>query len=77
MVFENIDEEVLSELRGLNQSSGIGVTKLESETLDSKILLGSKEREIDVETLNMFLQKIVILKNLSKISISRWTQDPT
>ncbi|MDE5925611.1 MAG: HrgA protein, partial [Helicobacter sp.] len=57
VVFEEIDEEVLSELRRLNQSFGIGVIKLECETLDSKILLSSREREIDIQTLNMLLEK--------------------
>ncbi|CBG40462.1 HTH domain-containing protein [Helicobacter mustelae] len=57
VVFEDIDEEVLSELRRLNQSFGIGVIKLEEQTLDSKILLSSKEREMDVQTLNMLLEK--------------------
>lgn len=57
VVFKEIDDEVLSELRRLNQSFGIGVIKLECETLDSKILLSSKEREIDIQTLNMLLEK--------------------
>nr|WP_241889830.1 hypothetical protein [Helicobacter pylori] len=54
MVFD-IDDEVLNELRRLNQSFGIGVIKLESEVSNSKILLPAKEREIDMQTLNMLI----------------------
>ncbi|MGL2344965.1 HTH domain-containing protein [Helicobacter pylori] len=50
-----IDDEVLNELRRLNQSFGIGVIKLESEISNSKILLPAKEREIDMQTLNMLI----------------------
>ncbi len=48
-------DEVLGELRRLNQSFGIGVIKLESEISNSKILLPAKEREIDMQTLNMLI----------------------
>ncbi|WP_297811547.1 HTH domain-containing protein [uncultured Helicobacter sp.] len=57
VVFKEIDDEVLSELRRLNQNFGIGVIKLECDILDSKILLSSKERELDIQTLNMLLEK--------------------
>ncbi|MGN8390849.1 HTH domain-containing protein [Helicobacter pylori] len=50
-----LDDEVLNELRRLNQSFGIGVIKLESEISNSKILLPAKEREIDMQTLNMLI----------------------
>ncbi|EJB91256.1 restriction endonuclease-replacing protein A [Helicobacter pylori Hp H-19] len=50
-----LDDEVLNELRRLNQSFGIGVIKLESEISNSKILLLAKEREIDMQTLNMLI----------------------
>lgn len=53
LVVKNIKEDVLDELRRLNQSFGIGVIKLESEISNSKILLPAKEREIDIPTLNM------------------------
>ncbi|MFT2723519.1 HTH domain-containing protein, partial [Helicobacter pylori] len=46
LVVKNIDDEVLGELRRLNQSFGIGVIKLESEISNSKILLPAREREI-------------------------------
>ncbi|GAA7204649.1 hypothetical protein Kyoto83A_03210 [Helicobacter pylori] len=58
LVVFNIDDEVLNELnelRRLNQSFGIGVIKLESEISNSKILLLAKEREIDMQTLNMLI----------------------
>ncbi len=56
MVFD-IDDEVLNELRRLNQSFGIGVIKLESEVSNSKILLPAKEREIDMQTLNKLIEQ--------------------
>ncbi len=46
VVFEEIEDKVLGELRRLSQSFGIGVIKLESEISNSKILLPAKEREI-------------------------------
>ncbi|GAA7198194.1 hypothetical protein ID0444_14920 [Helicobacter pylori] len=57
MVVKNIKEDVLDELRRLNQSFGIGVIKLESEISNSKILLSAKEREIDIPTLNMLVKQ--------------------
>ncbi|MBH0291755.1 HTH domain-containing protein [Helicobacter pylori] len=57
LVVFNIDDEVLNELRRLNQSFGIGVIKLESEISNSKILLPAKEREIDIPTLNMLIEQ--------------------
>ncbi|PUD61696.1 hypothetical protein C2R47_06745 [Helicobacter pylori] len=50
-----LDDEILNELRRLNQSFGIGVIKLESEISNSEILLPAKEREIDMQTLNMLI----------------------
>ncbi len=58
MVVKNIDDEVLGELRRLNQSFGVGVIKLESEISNSKILLPAREREIDIPTLNMLVKQI-------------------
>ncbi|WRD25968.1 hypothetical protein E5K63_00660 [Helicobacter pylori] len=57
LVVKNIEEDVLDELRRLNQSFGIGVIKLESEISNSKILLPAKEREIDIPTLNMLVKQ--------------------
>ncbi len=59
LVVKNIKdkEDVLDELRRLNQSFGIGVIKLESDISNSKILLPAKEREIDIPTLNMFIEQ--------------------
>ncbi|PUD81428.1 HTH domain-containing protein [Helicobacter pylori] len=50
-------DKVLDELKRLNQSFGIGVIKLESEISNSKILLPAKEREIDMQTLNMLVER--------------------
>ncbi|WP_231206254.1 HTH domain-containing protein [Helicobacter pylori] len=57
VVFEEIKDKVLGELRRLNQSFGIGVIKLESKISNSKILLPAKEREIDIPTLNMLIEQ--------------------
>ncbi|HDZ4937113.1 HTH domain-containing protein [Campylobacter jejuni] len=58
VVLKKIDSEVLSELRRLNQSFGIGVIKLESnDLLNSKIILSAKEKELDIQTLNMLINK--------------------
>ncbi len=57
VVFEEIEDKVLDELKRLNQSFGIGVIKLESEISNSKILLPAKEREIDIPTLNMLIEQ--------------------
>ncbi len=57
MVFEEIKDKVLGELRRLSQSFGIRVIKLESEISNSKILLPAKEREIDIPTLNMLVDQ--------------------
>ncbi|MFP6118256.1 HTH domain-containing protein [Helicobacter pylori] len=57
VVFEEIKDKVLGELRRLSQSFGIGVIKLESEISNSKILLPAKEREIDIPTLNMLVKQ--------------------
>ncbi|MFP6109366.1 HTH domain-containing protein [Helicobacter pylori] len=57
VVFEEIKNKVLGELRRLSQSFGIGVIKLESEISNSKILLPAKEREIDIPTLNMLIEQ--------------------
>ncbi|WRB65777.1 hypothetical protein KVC05_00535 [Helicobacter pylori] len=57
LVVKNIDEDVLDELRRLNQSFGIGVIKLETEISNSKILLPAREREIDIPTLNMLVEQ--------------------
>ncbi|BCJ01913.1 putative HrgA like protein [Helicobacter pylori] len=50
-------DKILDELKRLNQIFGIGVIKLESEISNSKILLPAKERELDIPTLNMLIEK--------------------
>ncbi len=57
VVFEEIEDKVLGELRRLSQSFGIGVIKLESEISNSKILLPAREREIDIPTLDMLVEQ--------------------
>ena len=57
VVFKDIDDEVLEELRRLNQSFGIGVIKLESDIVSSRILLSSRQKELDIQTLDMLLYK--------------------
>ncbi|EAI3350283.1 HrgA protein [Campylobacter jejuni] len=57
VVLQEIDSEVLSELRRLNQSFGIGVIKLEKDISNSQILINAKEKELDIQTLNMLINK--------------------
>ncbi len=57
VVLQEIDSEVLSELRRLNQSFGIGVIKLEKDISNSQILISTKEKELDIQTLNMLINK--------------------
>ncbi|EFP1060202.1 HrgA protein [Campylobacter jejuni] len=57
VVLQEIDSEVLSELRRLNQSFGIGVIKLEKDISNSQILISVKEKELDIQTLNMLINK--------------------
>lgn len=57
VVLGEIDNEVLGELRRLNQSFGIGVIKLESnDLLNSKIILSAK-KEFNIQTLDMLVDK--------------------
>ena len=57
VILKEIDSEVLSELRRLNQSFGIGVIKLEKDISNSQILISAKEKELDIQTLNMLINK--------------------
>ncbi|MFK0444642.1 HTH domain-containing protein [Campylobacter jejuni] len=57
VVLQEIDSDVLSELRRLNQSFGIGVIKLEKDISNSQILISAKEKELDIQTLNMLINK--------------------
>ena len=47
------DEEVRNELSRLNASFGIGVVELK----DEKVLFNARSRELDIETLDMLVQK--------------------
>lgn len=62
VVFDDIDIEVLKELRRLNASFGIGVIQLRVSEIDSKIgvlesevILPSAQRNLDIETLDMLV----------------------
>lgn len=56
VVYEEVDSEVLAVLRRLNSSFGIGLIKLESEPINSKILIQAKENEnLDVETIDVLV----------------------
>ncbi|MDD6055834.1 MAG: HTH domain-containing protein [Helicobacteraceae bacterium] len=53
VVYKEIDEEIKDELRRLNASFGIGVIELEKE----EIFLPSKQRELDIDTINELVGK--------------------
>ncbi|MDL0102477.1 HTH domain-containing protein [Campylobacter felis] len=58
VVLKELDGEVLSELRRLNQSFGIGVIQLDgSEISNSKIVLSAKEKALDMQTIDMLVDK--------------------
>ncbi len=72
VVLKELDSEVLSELRRLNQSFGIGVIQLDgSEISNSKIVLSAKEKALDMQTIDMLVDKNEDFKNLLMISISK------
>ena len=56
VVFEEIkDDEILNEIKRLNQSFGIGLIQLGLE--DIECILNAKERELDFETIEMLIDK--------------------
>ncbi len=57
VVFEDIDGEIFDEIIRLNASFGIGVIQLECDSISSRVLLPARQREIDIETLNMLAEK--------------------
>ncbi|EMZ9875993.1 HrgA protein [Campylobacter upsaliensis] len=58
VVLKELDSEVLSELRRLNQSFSIGVIQLDgSEISNSKIVLSAKEKALDMQTIDMLVDK--------------------
>ncbi|EAL3909487.1 HrgA protein [Campylobacter upsaliensis] len=58
VVLKELDSEVLSELRRLNQSFGIGVIQLDgSEISNSKIVLSAKEKALYMQTIDMLVDK--------------------
>ncbi len=66
VVFEDIDEEIINELTRLNASFGIGVIQLECETSQSRVILPSKIRRLDIETLDMLVDKNIDFRNFIK-----------
>lgn len=57
VVFERIDDEILGELARLNTSFGIGVIWLDVDIASSKVLLPSRHRSLDIQTLDMLVDK--------------------
>ena len=57
VVFENIDKEILSELVRLNASFGIGIIQLETDILSSMVILPARQRNLDMQTLDMLIEK--------------------
>ena len=51
------NDEIMQELRRLNANFGIGLIKLDTEISNSKILLPSKQRQIDSVTLDILTEK--------------------
>lgn len=51
------NDEIMQELRRLNSNFGIGLIKLDTEISNSKILLPSKQRQIDSVTLDILTEK--------------------
>lgn len=57
VVYKEVDSEVLSVLRRLNASFGIGLIKLESDIASSQILIQAREPEVlDVETIDVLVR---------------------
>lgn len=52
-----LKEDLIDEVIRLNASFGIGLIKLESEILESKVLVPARERELDIRTLDMLVEK--------------------
>lgn len=56
VVFEEIESDIFSELIRLNSSFGIGVIQLEIDS-SSKVILPSRQRNLDIQTLDMLIEK--------------------
>lgn len=57
VVYEDFEDDILQELMRLQQSFGIGVIKLEKNSIESRVLLPSKHRELDIQTIDMLIEK--------------------
>lgn len=57
VVYEELDSEVLDELRRLHSSFGIGLIKLELEPTETQVLLPSLVRNLDFKTIDMLVNK--------------------
>ena len=66
VVFKDIEEDVLKELKRLNQSFGIGVIQLEKSPLESEVILPARSRNLDIETLNMLVKDSPDFQNFVK-----------
>lgn len=60
VVFEDVDEEVLQEVKRLSQSFGIGLIQLGTDNI--KVVFPSKRRELDFATIDMLIGKNPDLK---------------
>lgn len=64
LVALHIEKEVKDEIKRLNQSFGIGLIELNTETLESKIIYESKTREeLDIDTIDILIEKNPDFKN--------------
>lgn len=61
VVFEEIESDIFSELIRLNSSFGIGVIQLEIDS-SSKVILPSRQRNLDIQTLDMLIEKNINFK---------------
>ena len=66
VAFKDIEEDVLKELKRLNQSFGIGVIQLEKSPLESEVILPARSRNLDIETLNMLVKDSPDFQNFVK-----------
>lgn len=66
VVYKDIDDEILTELRRLNASFGIGLIQLDNEIEKCKIILSAKAKELDINTLDLLVEKNPNFKNFIK-----------
>lgn len=57
VVYEKIDGETFKELRRLHATFGIGVIQLQADILKSEILLQARENPLDIQTIDLLIEK--------------------